>query len=120
SNLFVFNQVGLIQDLNVTLSITHTYDSDLRVRLFAPNGQSVELFNGVGNGGDNFTNTVLDDEAATAITAGTAPFTGSFRPNGFLSLFDGTSPNGTWTLEVADEVGGDSGTLTGWSLTAVE
>lgn len=37
-----------------------------------------------GSSGNNYTNTVFDDEAASLITAGTAPFSGSFRPEGSL------------------------------------
>ncbi|MFL5908747.1 MAG: hypothetical protein ACJ75Z_14270 [Solirubrobacterales bacterium] len=33
-----------------------------------------------------------------------------------LSVFDGTSPNGTWSLFVFDQYGGDTGSLAGWSL----
>ncbi|MFC9599770.1 hypothetical protein ACFTQL_18125 [Peribacillus butanolivorans] len=35
-----------------------------------------------------------------------------------LSVFDGTNPNGTWSLFVFDDVGQDSGTSAGgWFLT---
>src|SRR5262249_21768908 len=65
---------------------------------------------------DNFSNTTFDDEAATAITSGGAPFTGRFRPVGSLAAFDGQSVLGNWTLEVIDRAGGDVGTLNNWSL----
>ena len=64
----------------------------------------------------NFTNTVFDDEAATSITTGSAPFTGTFRPEGSLAVLDGKLANGTWTLEVSDVVFGDAGTLNSWQL----
>jgi subtilisin-like proprotein convertase family protein/subtilisin family serine protease len=109
--------LGAIIDLNVTLDITHTWDGDLVVFLISPSGTRVELFSGVGGSGNNFTNTTLDDEAATSITNGTAPFTGSYRPVGLLSDFDGESPIGTWALEINDVLGLDMGTLNSWSLT---
>ncbi|HUS90309.1 MAG TPA: proprotein convertase P-domain-containing protein, partial [Phycisphaerae bacterium] len=109
--------VGQVRDVNVTLNITHTYCGDLDVFLIGPTGVSVELFTDVGGSGNNFTNTTLDDEAADSITAGTAPFTGSFRPEGLLSGFDGLAANGTWTLSVTDDAGADQGTLNSWSLT---
>ena len=37
---------------------------------------------------------LLDDEAATAITAGVAPFTGSFRPQNSLRASDGQNEQG--------------------------
>jgi subtilisin-like proprotein convertase family protein len=69
-----------------------------------------------GGAGDNYTNTTFDDAAATAITAGTAPFTGSFRPEEPLATFIGEPVNGDWTLIYADDAGGDTGTLNAWSI----
>ncbi|HPR63410.1 MAG TPA: S8 family serine peptidase [Thermoanaerobaculia bacterium] len=108
---------GTVVDVNVTLTITHTWDSDLDIYLVAPNGTQVELSTDNGSSGDNYTNTVFDDEAATAITAGTAPFTGSFIPEAPLSQVDGISALGDWDLFVADDAGGDTGTIQSWSLT---
>lgn len=107
---------GKINDLDIELDITHTWDSDLDVFLIAPDGTRVELFTDVGGSGDNFTNTHLDDEAGTSITDGSAPFTGSFRPEGSLAVLDNTSITGDWTLEVTDDAGGDEGTLNSWSI----
>ena len=33
-----------------------------------------------------------------------------------LSTFDGADPNGTWQLWIMDDVGGDEGTISSWSL----
>jgi subtilisin family serine protease/subtilisin-like proprotein convertase family protein len=107
---------GSIRDLDVLLNIRHTYDADLDVFLVAPDGTRVELFTDVGGAGDNFTQTRLDDEAPTAITAGTAPFTGRFRPEGSLATLDNKVITGTWTLEITDDAQTDTGTLDGWSL----
>ena len=109
---------GRVFDVNVTVNITHTYDADVRAKLTAPDGTSVLLFQAVGFNNDNFTNTTLDDEAATAIAAGTAPFTGSFRPTQPLSALDGKDLAGTWTLTVDDNASGDSGTLNSWTMAA--
>ncbi|QDU75666.1 Calcium-dependent protease precursor [Bremerella volcania] len=117
SNLSVSGLTGIISDVNITLNISHTYDSDLEVSLIAPTGESVLLFNRIGGSGNNFTGTTLDDEAVLAITAGSPPFTGTFRPQGSLSDFDGLNPNGTWTLSVTDHASLDTGQVTGWSLT---
>ncbi|MEM7453835.1 MAG: proprotein convertase P-domain-containing protein [Planctomycetota bacterium] len=112
----VIDNNGTIADLDVKIDITHTWDADLDVFLIAPDGTRVELFQDVGGSGDNFTGTILDDEATTSITAGTAPFTGSFSPVGNLSDFDGMSMDGTWLLEITDDATGDTGTLNAWSL----
>jgi hypothetical protein len=69
-----------------------------------------------GGTGENFTDTVFDDEATTPISGGSAPFTGSFRPEGALSDLDGIPAAGTWILEITDDAGGDTGELVAWSL----
>jgi subtilisin-like proprotein convertase family protein len=112
----VVSETNTVLDVNVKLNITHTFDGDLDIFLIAPNGTRVELTTDNGSTGDNFVNTVFDDQAATSITAGTAPFTGSFRPEGLLSTVNGIPANGTWTLEITDDTAQDSGTLNSWSI----
>ncbi|MFO0802023.1 MAG: S8 family serine peptidase [Gemmataceae bacterium] len=110
------NQDITISDVNVRFSASHTYDSDLIVKLIGPGGQVATLVNRRGGSRDNFTNTTLDDEASTAISAGAAPFTGTFRPESTLTVFDGRNARGTWTLEVYDAAGQDVGSLTAFTL----
>jgi subtilisin-like proprotein convertase family protein len=117
--LTVSNMAGVVSDVNVTLSITHTYDADMDVYLISPTGTRVELFTDVGSSGDNFTNTTLDDQAGTAIAPSSAPFSGSYRPEGLLSALNGQVANGTWTLEITDDQGGTThptGKLVSWSI----
>lgn len=116
TSTIVINQDATVADLNVKVNLTHTYDSDLRIRLTSPTGVVVTLFQYHGGSGDNLTNTVFDDEAATAISAGAAPFSGSFRPYAALSGFDNRNIRGTWTLSVYDRYSLDTGTLLSWSL----
>ena len=71
---------------------------------------------------DNFINTVFDDQAATNLRNGVAPYTGSFNINdpsvvlNPLSTFNGQNAQGTWTLFISDLAAFDTGTLNGWSL----
>lgn len=119
SDLVVNGLFGRILDINVMLDITHPTDADLDVFLISPNGREVELFTDVGGAGDNFDDTVLDDEAATAITVGAAPFDGSYRPEGLLSSLDSQSPNGMWKLRIGDDTGIPGfaqGSLNSWAL----
>ena len=95
---------GDIRDIDVKLDISHRIVEGLDVFLISPNGTPVELFSDLTNvTGDDFVDMVLDDEAATSITAGDTPFTGSFRPEQPLSTFDGEDPNGTWLLRIIDD-----------------
>jgi subtilisin-like proprotein convertase family protein len=105
-----------IIDVNVILNIEHTYNSDLDVFLIGPDGTRVELFTDVGGSGNDFTNTVLDDDASDTIDSGSAPFTGVYSPEGSLADFNGLSSLGDWTLEITDDFNQDGGTLLDWSL----
>jgi uncharacterized repeat protein (TIGR01451 family) len=105
-----------VLDVNVRLNATHTYDGDLDIFLIGPDSTRVELTTDNGDSGENFVDTIFDDEAATSITTGSAPFTGSYQPEGSLATLDGQPANGTWTLEVTDDAGVDQGTLNGWNL----
>jgi len=107
---------GIIQDLNVKINLTHSYDNDLNIGLIAPNGTYISLAYHLGGGGNNYSDTVFDDEASMSISSGYAPFSGTFSPQGLLSTFDDLEMQGTWTLQIIDEVGIDSGYLYSWSL----
>jgi len=116
SVLLVSGAPATIAKVTVLLNVTHTYDGDLTVTLISPSGTPVELTSGNGGSADNYTSTLFDDDAATSITAGSAPFTGSYRPEQALSTLAGQDPNGTWHLRAVDSYSGDTGTLTGWTL----
>ncbi|XZE54163.1 S8 family serine peptidase [Planctomycetaceae bacterium SH139] len=116
STLEVSDAPGTIVDIDVRVNATHTYTGDLRFTLEAPTGEQVILFNRHGGSGDDLADTWFDDQAATSITAGSAPFAGSFRPIEPLSAFDGLLAEGTWTLFVADLAGGDQGVVNEWEI----
>ena len=83
------------------------------------------LFSGVGNGTStaNFTNTIFDDNAATPIQSGSAPFFSVFNPQQSLATVFAPAPNGanvqgTWVLTITNNSKtGGTGTITNWSLT---
>jgi subtilisin-like proprotein convertase family protein len=111
---------GLVGNVKVSVRLNHTFDGDLQISLIAPSGKAVVLAERRGGSGDNFgsgatdcsgTPTVFDDSATTAISAGVAPFAGSFRPDTPLSGFKGTTMAGTWRLRVTDQAGLDVGTV---------
>ena len=111
------DQNAVITDVNLTLNIEHTWDSDLDVKLIAPDGVTeIILFEDVGGSGDNFINMVLDDDASTVISDGEAPFTGSYSPQGLLSDFNGLMSAGDWTLSITDDSNDDGGKLIDWSI----
>lgn len=105
-----------IADLNVSVNISHTYVGDLIITLIGPDGTSATLFNRRGGSGDDLQGTVFDDEATVMIRNGRAPFSGSYRPETALSVFDGKTTKGTWKLRIRDAARYDIGTLNSWSL----
>ncbi|NQY30381.1 MAG: thrombospondin type 3 repeat-containing protein, partial [Flavobacteriaceae bacterium] len=114
-----FNTGLTITDVNVTINISHVFVEDLRLVLTSPSGTEVILFANIIGGAENFTNTVLDDQAATALSAaagGDAPFTGAYQPDNALSAFNGEGSYGNWTLSAYDFWDLDEGTLDSWSI----
>lgn len=110
---------GTIIDVDVSLDITHTYVSDVEIFLVSPAGTRIRLAGEEGaDDADNYTNTRFDDEATVSIVGAAAPFTGTFRPESTsgLTIFDGTSANGDWHLEVGDYFLFDTGVLNSWTL----
>ena len=102
----------------ICLNLTHTYLADLTIQIVAPDGTVKNLASGIGGGDDDMTNTCFNVNAATSISAGTAPFTGTFIPMGQMgAVNNGQNPNGTWYLRISDNYGADEGELIDWTLT---
>ena len=105
---------------STTVGIDHSFVNDLHVTLRSPSATSVLVMNEPDGGGNNFCQTVLDDESAgpsiQTRPSTAAPFTGSFTPNAPLSTFDGENPNGIWQLQVQDFFNGDTGNIRAWSV----
>lgn len=105
-----------ISDLNVEFSIEHTWLSDIVLTLISPDGTEVLLVSNIGGSSSNFVNTIFDQEVTSLTEDGSAPFTGSFRPEGDLSVFVGTSSFGIWRLKVEDISPQDSGRIVLFNL----
>jgi len=103
---------------NVTININHPYIADLDIYLVDPLGNEFLLAQYQGGTGANYTNTVFTMSASTNITMGTAPFSGSYIPQGG-SLNSPANPNGTWELLVYDDYIPDFGNIVNWSITFV-
>ena len=116
STIDVSDLPGHIRDVNVMIDINHTWTSDLRIHLVAPDGTRVLLVAGEGADRDNFRRTTFDDAATAAIIDGDAPFRGTFSPEESLTAFNEKDANGTWSLVVQDTAFLDGGSLNRWSL----
>lgn len=119
SGLGVLGTNHLIQSVDII--IDHAMAADLDIFLQGPDGQVVELSTDNGGSGADFGFYQLDNctqfarftmTASTPVNGGTAPFIGSFIPEGNLADFnDGGSANGIWRLRVCDDFSGDVGTI---------
>ena len=102
----------------VGINITHAAVEQLFIYLRSPSGTVVELTQGTSCYGANYTNTYFNSNEITSVTLGTAPFTGNYKPTGFLGRFNtGQAGNGTWQLIVHDGLAFvDSGMVDSWSI----
>lgn len=125
SNLSVSGS-GTIQDLNVSVDMSHAWVGDLIFTLSHDN-TSVTIIDRPGAPASTYGCSIddiqatLDDEAASAVEnqcARSAPaISGAFQPNQALSAFDGLSGDGDWVLQVEDAyTSEDAGTLNAWSI----
>jgi uncharacterized repeat protein (TIGR01451 family) len=102
-----------------TVGIDHTFAGDLAIDVISPNSTAVRLWSNRGSDGQNLCQTVFDDSAATAVSTvinTNAPFTGSFRPEGPLSAFNGGNGNGNWRMKVVDSGAADTGNIRAFSI----
>ncbi len=102
-----------ITDLDIRISATHNYVSDVSFVLVHPNGTTIAtLIQNRGATGRNFNYMAFDDGAGSSISGATAPFTGVWQPESPLFVFNGLPANGTWLLRCIDRASPDAGTVT--------
>ena len=140
STISVSGLSGTITDVNVTLTgFSHTAPGDVAVLLVGPQGQNTILMSGNGVTYDaSNVDLTFDDTAASSLPDAAPIVSGTYKPSigpicnppsfpspapagpyasPSLSVFNGTDPNGTWSLYVMDDFSGDAGSISGgWSL----
>ena len=142
STINVSGLTGVVTKVTVTLNgFTHTFPDDVDVLLVGPGGQQCILMSDAGGAaGVSGVNLTFDDAAAVSLPDSTLITSGTYRPtnhppnpdtfpppgpgsvtqppNPPLSVFNGTNPNGTWSLFVVDDATLDTGNINGgWSIT---
>ena len=110
--------MAIIEDLNVHVSIDHTYIGDISINLLTPDNKLIKLSQNLGDKLKDYTNTVFDQEAEDPIVFAIPPFTGSYRPFESLSSLRGKNLNGRWRLIIEDNFEGVSGFLKEFSIAA--
>jgi N-acetylneuraminic acid mutarotase/subtilisin-like proprotein convertase family protein len=139
SNIEVSGVVGTVQKVTVTINgLSHTNIGSLDFLLVGPGGQNAIIWSDAGSLGNvsNITVTLDDDslmplpDNEVIVSATYQPANYSFGPGdtwpppaptpsggSALSIFNGTDPNGTWSLYLVDEEFADCGAIFGgWTL----
>jgi subtilisin-like proprotein convertase family protein len=140
SNIVVAGVTGVVSKVTVTLfDINHSFADDFDILLVGPGGQSVLLMSDVAaDRAANGVSLTFDDAAAAPLPQSAPLMSGIFRPTDIdppsfvdefappapappygtaLSVFNGTDPNGTWSLFVVDDGGFNRGILnSGWEI----
>jgi subtilisin-like proprotein convertase family protein len=116
TSILTFWETMTVTRVVLQINVTHPYIRDVSINLTSPSNTTVNATSGNGGGGDNYTSTIFNDACSTAITSGTAPFNGCYKPEQLLSTFNGQPLKGAWTLTASDSFSLDTGTLTSWSL----
>jgi subtilisin-like proprotein convertase family protein len=103
-------------DLDVIVDISHKNTYELNLKLIGPDQTEVLLADDVDPNGDNFTQTIFNDDATISILDGTAPFTGEYKPIEPLSIFYKKLITGNWKLKIMETNFYNPGVLNSWCL----
>jgi uncharacterized repeat protein (TIGR01451 family) len=125
----------LVGKVTVTLNgFAHTFPHDVNVLLDSPSGQELIVMGHAGGPYSVSNLTLTFDDAATQSLPAGQLVSGTYLPTDYppadlfpglpaasgadvLALFNGTNPNGYWSLYVYDDTEGNAGVITGgWAL----
>ena len=109
-NILVSDDLPIL-DLDVKVSIAHTYDQDLTLSIIHPDGREIILVQNQGGSGNNFDDTIFDAEATNPIQSGSPPFSGTYLPQGDLASLYNSSAQGNWRFKVVDNATQDTGII---------
>jgi subtilisin-like proprotein convertase family protein len=147
STIDVSGLSGFISSLTVSINgFSHSFASDVSVLLVGPTGQKMILFAQASDGSPvSNASLAFSDDATAYLPIDAAIVTGIYKPTNrtgnneagevdfpapapsstpdspyaaTLAAFQGSDPNGIWSLYVVDNASGDSGEISGgWCLT---
>ncbi|MEO8211347.1 MAG: LamG-like jellyroll fold domain-containing protein, partial [bacterium] len=121
-SIFVIS-LATITNLTAYVLMSHTWISDMTVKLTSPAGTSVTLFNGKGGNGNDLM-TIFSDDADSVASLGTAvnsaginpPFSPEIKPEQPLSILNGQNRSGWWKIQFNDNASADIGYVHGWGV----
>jgi subtilisin-like proprotein convertase family protein len=136
SELLVHEADGNILDLNVDVTLSHTWPDDVDIAVVSPEGDSeVLMSDACGNTDVSFELFEFDDATPSALPDAGPCSGGLFKPtnvgadddfgapgpgtisSAVLANFNGENPNGLWKLYVVDDSASDEGLIGNWRLT---
>ncbi len=107
----------IVQIASVCMDIETDFAADLNIYLRAPDGKQLELSTGNGAAGDNYKITCFTPSATNLIVGNTAPFNGTFKPEGNWANLNDAQVEGDWKLVVSDGFGPTQfGAVKWWSI----
>lgn len=107
-----------IGDLNVNISINHTYVQDMTITLVGPaaiGSPIITLLRQPCGDNDNI-NCTMDDGGTTPACSGVPAIFGLIAPITELSSLNSLPADGIWTLKVNDPYNGDGGAVNSFSI----
>lgn len=109
---------AVLNDVNISLNITHPLINDLVAKLKSPSGTEVTLFSNRCYTGDYVENieATFDDSGIPIICDNLPGISGTVLPEQSLAAFIGENSTGVWTLTVIDVYEFEGGSLDSWSL----
>ena len=114
-----------ISSIKVSTDITHTWVSDLTIKITHPNGtSSTTIWNRECDDEDGINVTFEDGAAINNCAANSPPppfiVNGTFSPSSPLTPFVGLGSAGDWEIEITDNADSDSGNLNSWYIDVCE
>lgn len=108
----------LLTDLHASVTLNHSYISDIKLVLIGPDDESIVLFNNTCDDMDDI-DAIFQDNGSNQICSPTPPAVGgTVKPAvGFFNQWKGKNIKGNWKLNVTDNYPEDGGMLQHWSLT---
>ena len=106
-----------LSSLEVSLDISHSYLSDLLVKLYAPSGKSVVLISNSCGASQDILAT-FSQTASAFVCGDNLGISGLVQPLGNFETFKGASIQGNWRLEIQDVAAIDGGSLNAFSIKA--
>lgn len=115
-SIIIAGMPGILNAVEIFLSVEHTWVGDLTISITAPNGQTRNITSNNGAAADNILSFFSDVFTYLPNNTGYLPPWGYVRPITAFNQFGGSIINGTWKIKCVDNASSDAGVLKGWGI----